>query len=97
MTVEHFMKEKRGTIVDVRTREEFMGGHVATSINIPLNEIPERMEEIKALTSPLILCCASGGRSGQAEHYLSQQGIECLNGGSWLNVNFYQSLQNKID
>ncbi|TAF59923.1 MAG: rhodanese-like domain-containing protein [Flavobacterium sp.] len=97
MTVEHFIKENRGTIVDVRTREEFMGGHVATSINIPLNEIPERLEEIKALASPLILCCASGGRSGQAEYYLSQQGVECLNGGSWLNVNFYQSLQNKID
>ena len=97
MTVEHFIKEKRGTIVDVRTREEFTGGHVATSINIPLNEIPERLEEIKTLATPLILCCASGGRSGQAEYYLSQQGIECLNGGSWLNVNFYQSLQNKID
>jgi phage shock protein E len=97
MTVEHFIKENRGTIVDVRTREEFIGGHVATSINIPINEIPERMEEIKSLATPLILCCASGGRSGQAEHYLSQQGIECLNGGSWLNVNFYQSLQNKID
>lgn len=96
MTVEHFIKENQGTIVDVRTREEFMGGHVVSSINIPLNEIPERLEEIKALTSPLILCCASGGRSGQAEDYLSQQGIECLNGGSWLNVNFYQSLQNKI-
>jgi len=66
MTVEHFIKENRGTIVDVRTREEFMGGHVATSINIPLNEIPERLEEIKALATPLILCCASGGRSGQS-------------------------------
>ncbi|MGL2988284.1 rhodanese-like domain-containing protein [Flavobacterium sp. RSSA_27] len=97
MTLEHFIKENHGTIVDVRTREEFMGGHVATSINIPLNEIPERLEEIKTLATPLILCCASGGRSGQAESYLSQQGIECLNGGSWLNVNFYQSLQNKID
>ena len=97
MTLEHFIKENRGTIVDVRTREEFMGGHVATSINIPLNEFPERLEEIKTLATPLILCCASGGRSGQAESYLSQQGIECLNGGSWLNVNFYQSLQNKID
>ena len=39
MTLEHFIKENRGTIVDVRTREEFMGGHVATSINIPLNEM----------------------------------------------------------
>lgn len=97
MSLEHFIKENRGTIVDVRTREEFMGGHVVTSINIPLNEIPERMEEIKSLATPLILCCASGGRSGQAEHFLLQHGIDCTNGGSWLNVNFYQSLQNKID
>lgn len=97
MTIEHFIKEKQGTIVDVRSREEFMGGHVAGSINIPLHEIPERMEEVHALTTPLILCCASGMRSGQAEQYLSQQGIDCLNGGSWLNVNFYQSFQNKID
>ncbi|OAZ04658.1 rhodanese-like domain-containing protein [Flavobacterium succinicans] len=97
MTLEHLIKEKHGTIVDVRTHEEFMGGHVATSINIPLNEIQERLEEMKALPSPLILCCASGGRSGQAEHFLLQHGIDCTNGGSWLNVNFYQSLQNKID
>jgi rhodanese-related sulfurtransferase len=96
MTLEHLIKENHGTIVDVRTHEEFMGGHVATSINIPLNEIPERLEEIKALSTPLILCCASGGRSGQAEHFLAQHGIECINGGSWLNVNFYHSLQNKI-
>lgn len=96
MTLEHLIKENLGTIVDVRTPEEFMGGHVVTAINIPLSEIQERLEEIKALSSPLILCCASGGRSAQAEDFLSQQGIECLNGGSWLNVNFYQSLQNKI-
>jgi rhodanese-related sulfurtransferase len=35
------------------------------SINIPLNEIPERVEELKKLNAPLILCCASGNRSGQ--------------------------------
>ena len=96
MTLEHLIKENHGTIVDVRTREEFMGGHVVSSINIPLSELEERLEEIKALPTPLILCCASGGRSAQAEDYLSQQGVTCLNGGSWLNVNFYQSLQNKI-
>ncbi|MDD5151073.1 MAG: rhodanese-like domain-containing protein [Flavobacterium sp.] len=94
MNIEKIIKENQGTIVDVRTYGEFMGGNVADSINIPLNEIPERMEELKQLKSPLILCCASGGRSGQAHHFLSQHGIECYNGGSWLNVNFYKS-QNK--
>ncbi len=91
MTIKEIIKEKQGTIVDVRTREEFSGGHVAGSINIPLNEIQERFEELKNLKSPLILCCASGNRSGQAQHYLAQKEIDCYNGGSWLDVNYYQS------
>lgn len=78
----------KGTILDVRTPEEFMGGHVANSINIPLNEIVERTEEIKTLKQPITLCCASGGRSGQATVYLKGLGIDCENGGSWLDVNF---------
>jgi phage shock protein E len=91
MTIENIIKEKKGTIVDVRSHEEFMGGHVAGSINIPLQTITDRMEELKDLTMPLILCCASGNRSGQAQHYLSQHGLDCYNGGSWLDVNYYQS------
>ena len=91
MTLEKIIKEANCTIVDVRSHEEFMGGHVANSINIPLQTIPERIAELKGLNAPLILCCASGNRSGQAQYFLSQQGIDCHNGGSWLNVNYYQS------
>ena len=91
MNVEQIIKEKQGTIIDVRTPNEFMGGNVAGSINIPLQEIQQRMDELKNLNQPLVLCCASGNRSGQATHFLSQQGIECCNGGSWLDVNYYQS------
>lgn len=89
MNLEQIIKEKKGTVVDVRTPGEFMGGNVAGSINIPLQEITEKLAEIKELNMPLVLCCASGGRSGQAHHYLSQQGIECYNGGSWFDVNFF--------
>lgn len=75
------------TIVDVRTPEEFMGGNVQGSINIPLQELAQRIEEIKALEAPLLLCCLSGGRSGQATAYLKGLGIACENGGGWLQVN----------
>ena len=91
MTIENIIKDKACTIVDVRTPEEFMGGHVVGSINIPLGEIQERIEELESLKTPLVLCCASGNRSGQAQHYLSQKGIDCYNAGSWLDVNYYQS------
>ncbi len=91
MNIEELIRENKATIVDVRTPGEFSGGHVAGSINIPLQEIQTRLAELKAMSAPLILCCASGGRSGQATNFLSQQGIECYNGGSWLDVNYYQS------
>jgi len=78
------MKE---TIIDVRTHAEYQGGHVTSSINIPIQEIPGRIEDIKKLPQPIILCCASGQRSAQAALFLQSHGIDCMNGGSWLDVN----------
>lgn len=74
------------TIIDVRTPEEFMSGHTAGSINIPLNEIQIRIAEIKQLSQPIVLCCASGNRSGQATAFLRSVGIDCENGGCWHEV-----------
>lgn len=74
------------TIIDVRSLEEYKSGHVEDSINIPLQEIKDHVNEIKSFKQPLILCCASGNRSGQATNFLKNQGIECSNGGSWLDV-----------
>lgn len=81
------MKTSTGTIVDVRTPGEFMGGNVKGSINIPLQQIQQHLDEIKNLPQPVILCCASGARSDQATRFLKSNGIECINGGSWLSVN----------
>ena len=47
MDIEKIIAENQCTIVDVRSYGEFLGGNVAGSINIPLNEIPERIEELK--------------------------------------------------
>lgn len=91
MNIEQLIKEKQGTIVDVRTREEYLGGHVVGSVNIPVQELGNRINELKELKEPLILCCASGGRSGMATQALSQAGFECYNAGSWMDVNYVQS------
>ena len=91
MRVKKIIEENQGTIVDVRTQGEFMGGNVVGSINIPLQEIQQRIDELKDLKQPLVLCCASGNRSGQATQFLSQMGMECYNGGSWMDVNYYKS------
>lgn len=86
--IEEIIKSGNATIVDVRTRGEYMSGHVAGSINIPLQEISNRLEEIKKLKN-IVLCCASGGRSAQVNEFLKRHGIESYDGGSWLNVNGY--------
>lgn len=88
MKIEELITSGKADIIDVRSPEEFMGGHAEGSINIPLQEIAERIDEIKAIGKPIVLCCASGNRSGLAQNFLSQQGIECYNGGSWLDVNY---------
>lgn len=76
------------TIVDVRTREEFSGGHVAGSVNIPLQELQGRMDELKGMNGDIVLCCASGGRSNMAQQLLTQQGMTNVHdGGGWMEVN----------
>jgi rhodanese-related sulfurtransferase len=82
----------KGTVVDVRTRAEYSGGHVNGAVNIPLQEITNHIEEIKEMEQPIIFCCASGGRSGQATQYFKSLGVNCENGGSWLDVNYQISL-----
>lgn len=82
------------TIIDVRTPAEFQGGHVAGSINIPLQEVQARLEEIKAMQQPIILCCASGARSGSAASFLKSVGVNCENGGGWMEVNYSIQLEN---
>lgn len=52
--------EHSATVIDVRTSEEFNGGHVIGSNNIPLQKIRVSIEEIKSMNSPIILCCTSG-------------------------------------
>lgn len=82
------VKSGKSTIIDVRTPGEFAGGHVAGSINIPVNEIASRIEEIKKMKQPIVLCCASGGRSGMATDILQAAGLTTAhNGGPWVAVN----------
>lgn len=70
-------------IIDVRTPQEFQGGNVKGSKNIPLDRIESEAKKIKAMNKPVVVCCASGMRSGQAKSILQRHGIEVENAGSW--------------
>lgn len=73
-------------VVDVRSAIEFRQGSRPGSINIPLNELDSRSKEIDKLKT-VILCCASGARSGMAAGILKKNGFESvLNAGPWTNT-----------
>jgi rhodanese-related sulfurtransferase len=80
------INNKKTTIVDVRTPQEFSENRVESSMNIPLNVIPEKIKELKEM-QPIVMCCAAGIRSGQAVEFLKSNGfVEVFNGGSWNDV-----------
>lgn len=62
-------------LIDVRTPQEFQGGHIAHSVNIPLDELGKRMNEIPA-DKPVVVVCASGSRSSMAAYQIAADGRE---------------------
>jgi phage shock protein E len=63
-------------LVDVRTPGEFQGGHVPGAINIPLQELNRRMDELRPYRdTELVLYCETGIRAGYAGRMLKQQGF----------------------
>lgn len=71
-------------IIDVREIHEYENGHIDAE-NIPMGEIPGRIAELEAFRDQeLVICCRSGGRSGNITNYLRAQGfsnVRNLTGG----------------
>jgi len=74
-------KSKGATFLDVRTPGEFSMGHIKGAPNIPLQVLPDNINRIKKMKSPILIYCRSGARAGQAMGFLQQHGIEAYNVG----------------
>jgi len=73
-------------IVDVRSPAEFKSGHTKGAINIPLDQVKTKINDLKKKNKPVITCCRSGSRSGMAKSVLASAGIEAYNGGPWFSL-----------
>ena len=79
------------TILDVRSKGEYAGGHIKGSINISVDTLRGNLAKLKNKNNPIITCCASGMRSASAKSILLANGYtQVYNGGGWGN------LQNKL-
>lgn len=76
---------KNELIVDIRTEDEYLDGHVPGAKNIPVDVIDRHTDELKKFQN-IYLYCRSGGRVSVATEILSAQGLQNLN--SVLNGGF---------
>lgn len=81
-------KNMKTIIVDVRTVGEWNDdGHADCSVNIPLDKLQGRMDELKGYEK-VIIVCRSGARAGSAKNMLEGAGIANVeNLGPWQNIN----------
>jgi sulfur-carrier protein adenylyltransferase/sulfurtransferase len=63
------------TVLDVREPWECAIARLAASINIPLDELPQRLGELDAHATTIVMC-KSGGRSRRAAQFLAGAGFE---------------------
>jgi hydroxyacylglutathione hydrolase len=79
-------------VVDVRSPEEWSGGHLPGAVHIPLAQLPDRAGELDA-SAPIVLHCKGGGRSSIAASFLQSRGaskVSNLVGGfeAWVAKGF---------
>ncbi|MDX9704559.1 MAG: rhodanese-like domain-containing protein [Weeksellaceae bacterium] len=88
MTTTEAIKSKTVCLIDVRDSYELeTDGCVDCAVNIPMGEIPERIEEIKKMGNPIVLFCRGGNRAASVLEFLTENGIKnCFNGGGFADV-----------
>lgn len=79
------------TLLDTRTAAEYVQGHINGFINIPVDELRQRLEELDS-AKPVYVICQSGLRSYIASRILTGNGFDCYNfaGG----FRFYDAVKN---
>jgi rhodanese-related sulfurtransferase len=82
--------ENGAMILDVRSEEEFVGGHCKGAVNIPLPVLESKLSSLTK-DKTIVTCCLSGGRAGLAKKILESHGhTDVHNGGGWRLVNSFQ-------
>ncbi len=66
------------TLLDTRTAWEYQRGHVEGFINLPVDELRERLGELDP-AKPVYVMCQTGLRSYVASQLLTQHGFDCYN------------------
>lgn len=72
------MVKNGALLLDVRTTQEFAGGHLPGAINIPVQDLDRRLSEVGAKDRPIVVYCRSGQRSARAARMLKGAGHQTV-------------------
>ncbi|MBP7551175.1 MAG: rhodanese-like domain-containing protein [Microbacteriaceae bacterium] len=74
-------------VIDVRSKLEFWLGHLPGAVNVPLDTLPNGLEDVDGLTtkSRILVYCASGMRSAQAAALLGRAGYSRVTDGGGIS------------
>ena len=76
--VDKLPRDGSAVLLDTRTVGEYSRGHIDGFMNIPVDELRERLEEVEK-GKPVYVICQSGLRSYIATRILAENGYECYN------------------
>ena len=83
------ISEQEAQLIDVRSEMEFMQGSAPGALNIPVQMIPHAHAKLDR-SKPVVVYCASGGRSAQAQMILRAMGFPEVHNLGGIN-NFFNS------
>lgn len=92
MGVQQFKSTEGAALIDVREADEYAGGHIPGSLNIPLSHLRDIECKIDGFDVPLFVYCLSGARSARAAAELVKMGYTAVN-----NIGGISSYKGKVE
>ncbi len=72
---ERLSRDDKPVLLDVREPYEFQAGHLDDAQHIPMQQVPQSIEQLPR-DQEIVVYCRSGGRSARVQQFLMSQGFE---------------------
>lgn len=75
------MNKDDAVVVDIRDHEAFKSGHITNAVNIPADQIEQKLNKLnKFKTKPIIVICKVGQQSNKVASKLQSEGFNTIYG-----------------